>query len=1004
MPENYFRLLGLTFDPPETDTAIINAAIEKKRSDWSQSALISPNPQKFNLLIKSLDEIKKVMLDSDSRANHVNEVKKIEYAELDTYIALLSVKGFIERKEIEDLSKKFGFSKSTIEKRITVKIEENRGSKKSELKPEPDSSKMKEVEDNLKNFNQVHSENPPVNTLYEFMVYITNDPELKVASADELRKNAEAKNLEYQRRGINSDENIIIKNLTSQCRVLFTNENEKKKYDNYLETQKLRGITDQIDKLAGISDNNLINGEIVLGFIKQLSEVLSSSEDAVRTYTDYCKKKKYPIVLPSNEIRQQINQCFFCGVAYISDKTAVTCTKCGNPLVMSCPKCNTINDHSNNNCKKCAFEISKMRLVDGLCEFADKALERMDFDAADSKLKKANEYWPGNDRVKKITENLTILRNRCEEKVRGLREKISDKCYYGAYAELKKIQQTVPGYSDTVIENEITEHIKSAEEWIKKARSSKEEVNIIDFCTKAYQECKDHPEITTLLKQYPVAPPTSLSYSTDTVNCTNTLTWIGSTSVGSIIYRIIRKRDTLPLTPTDGELIQDERSCQFVDKKIEPGIRYFYSVFSIRAGIFSSSLSTNNAVINYAEVSNVSISSESRKITANWKVPNNSHSVGIWRKLNSEPKMAQDGISVGNISKGGFSDSSVENDVTYGYIICVKYSDGKKEVWSPGFRFSATPTQPPEPVEIQSITKINGDTYEATWAPTSHGQVCFYLTKNYEPRAGTIISEDELTRQFTMIPLLSHTSASARFSLIDFVNNIVPVIRTANSAVVGISKRVSKVGSVGNISGRIYNGSRVLIEFEWPEQINKVCCLYRNDRFPTDINDPDAVKIICTKNQYEKENAINFRYVEEKTYFISIFSIYVQNNEEVYSDAVNYSLKGSKKSSISYDISLSKSLFSKKYSGSITVDSNSSVWQLPQIVLIGRDRVAPMQKDQGTTLATIPAGALSNKNKRYDFNIEGATQDMRIKLFFQKNEDYQDYTLIAKYPEKLRIN
>jgi hypothetical protein len=74
------------------------------------------------------------------------------------------------------------------------------------------------------------------------------------------------------------------------------------------------------------------------------------------------------------------------------------------------------------------------------------------------------------------------------------------------------------------------------------------------------------------------------------------------------------------------------------------------------------------------------------------------------------------------------------------------------------------------------------------------------------------------------------------------------------------------------------------------------------------------------------------------------------------------------------------------------------------MVLVGRDRVAPMQKDQGMILATIPEGRLSNKNKRYDFTLEGVAQDMRLKLFFRKNEDYQEYTLIAKYPDKLRIN
>jgi hypothetical protein len=1000
--ENYFKLLGLKFDPPETDAAVINAALEKKRAEWSQLTLTSPNPQKYTLLLKDYEEIKKVMLDPNSRANHVNEISKIEFIELDNFLTQLSVKGYIERKEIDWLSKKYGFSVNTIEKRITVKIEEKQESKTPDIRKELDPVTIRQIEDNLKNYNQLHSRNPPVNSLYDFLVIITDDPGLKGASVEDLRENAERKTRDYQKQGA-SDENIVIKNLCAQCCVLFKNETEREKYDNYLESRKLKEIYDQIDNIAGINEINLTNGSTVLSFIEKISEIVNSSEEATRLYTDYCKKKKYPIVLPTDDTIHKISQCFICGVAYIPEKSVVTCTKCGNPLEVSCPKCGTTNDHGNNNCKKCAFEISKMRRVGGLCDSAEKALERMDFDNANLKLRAANEYWPGNDRVKRITENLAALRKRCEDKVKGLKEKIREKHYNSAREEFKTIQQTVPGYSDIAAENEINEHIKTAEEWIRKARSTNDEGKIIDFCSKAFEECKDHPEINLILKQYPVAPPTALSFATDTRECTNTLSWKASVSAGNVIYRIVRKRDTLPLSPADGDLIQDERSCHFLDKKTEPGIRYFYSVFSFRAGIYSSPTSTNTGVINFAEVSSVSISPESRKVTVTWKVPKNSQNIGVWRKQNGQPAMAGDGTPVGCISKSSFSDTSVENDVTYSYIVCVKYSDGKNEVWSPGFRFSATPTQPPDPVEIKNITKIDSDTYEATWTPVSHGQVSFYLSKTPESRVGAVFSEEELTRQYTPLPFLSHTSTSARFRLIDIINYIVPVIRTPNSSVVGVPLRVSKVGCVRNLTGKIYN-NRILIEFEWPEKITKVYCLYRNDTYPVDANDPAAVKIPTTKEQYARENAITFGYVEGKRFFISIFSVYVQNNEEVFSDAINYTLKGSEKSLVRYDIALSKGFFSNKYSCSIRAECDQPAWELPGMVLIGRDRVVPLQKEQGAILATIPAGKLSDKNNGYDFTFEGGARDMRLKLFFKNNEDYKEFSLMAKNPEKHRIN
>ncbi|MCK9631965.1 MAG: zinc ribbon domain-containing protein [Methanoregula sp.] len=1003
MKENYFKLLGLSFDPPETNTAVITSAIEKKRAEWNQLTLSSPNPQKYSLLVSKLDEIKQVMLDANSRLNHLNEVNKIEFAELDSLLAHLSVKGHIEQKEIDGLSKKFGFARKTIEKRITVKIIANQGSTSCDQKQEPDPVIIRQVEDNLKNYNQFHSTEPPINTLYEFIALITKKPELAGAPADELRKNAEAKTQEYQRSGTASDENIIIKNLCAQCGVLFCNETEKKKYDNYLEGQKLKGIYAQIDDLGKISDTNLTNGKTVLSIIKKISEVSNSSEEAKRVFVDYCKKKKYVFALPTDDSIQKIHQCFFCGVAYVQDQTAVKCTKCGNPLVIQCPKCGTVNDHSNNNCKNCSFEISKMRLVGGLCDAANRALEQMDFDNAERNLTKANEYWPGNERIKTITGNLTNLRKRCEDNIKNLKGMIQEKQYYSAQAELKRIKQTVSGYSDPGIENEINEHITTAEKWIKKARSLNDEGTIIDCCSRAFKECKDHPEITPLLKQYPVAAPSQLSCSADTRGCMNTLSWNASIAAGNIIYRIVRKRDSLPLSPIDGDLIQDERSCHFLDKKVEPGIRYFYSVFSFRAGIYSSPVSTNNGIINFTDISSVSISPENRKITVTWKVPNNSQSIGIWKKQDGQPAKAGDGTPVGCISKSSFSDTSVQNDVTYGYIVCVKYSDGKTEVWSPGFRFSATPSQPPDPVEIKSITKIDDDTYEATWTPVSRGEISLYLSKTAESRDGSVISDEELTRQYKPIPFQSHTSTSARFRLVDFINYIVPVITTPNSSVLGATLRISKVGCVRNLTGKIYN-NRILLEFEWPEKISKVCCLYRNDTYPVDVNDPAAVKIPITKEQYAKENAITFRYVEGKRFYISIFSVYIQNNEEVCSDAVNYTLKGSKKALVKYDIALSKGFFSKKYSCSITAECDQPTWELPTMVLVGRDRVTPLQKEQGTILGTIPAGKLSGKNNTYDFTFEDGIRDMRLKIFFKRNEDYDEFSLIAKNPEKHRIS
>jgi hypothetical protein len=120
--------------------------------------------------------------------------------------------------------------------------------------------------------------------------------------------------------GVASGKNTAIKHLCSLCARLFETEDKKKKYDNYLERKKLSQIFERIDSLAKASMSNLQNENVVLEFIKQLSELTSSNEEAIDEYRTHCAEKKYPIVLPSNQIIQQIKQCFICGVAVIPTK------------------------------------------------------------------------------------------------------------------------------------------------------------------------------------------------------------------------------------------------------------------------------------------------------------------------------------------------------------------------------------------------------------------------------------------------------------------------------------------------------------------------------------------------------------------------------------------------------------------------------------------------------------------------------------------------------------
>jgi hypothetical protein len=139
----------LYFDPPESDIDIIRNAIENKKNEWSTKRSNSVDEHKYELLIKSIPDIEKVMLDPQARNNHANEIKKELYKDLDDTIASLSLKGYIESGEIHFLSNKFGFNEQTIKNRVKVEIRGKKQAKEKQEKPIIDRSLSNEIEENL---------------------------------------------------------------------------------------------------------------------------------------------------------------------------------------------------------------------------------------------------------------------------------------------------------------------------------------------------------------------------------------------------------------------------------------------------------------------------------------------------------------------------------------------------------------------------------------------------------------------------------------------------------------------------------------------------------------------------------------------------------------------------------------------------------------------------------------------------------------------------------------
>ena len=127
--ENYFLLLGLSFDPIEDDPKVIEAAIKEKTIQWQKEA---KNPRKqaaVKTKLANVPEMRKTLLDPELRkkeAERALTIKASKIRDVKNELAIMQLKGYITPSEIENIisrHSKDGITEENLLEIISVPIE-----------------------------------------------------------------------------------------------------------------------------------------------------------------------------------------------------------------------------------------------------------------------------------------------------------------------------------------------------------------------------------------------------------------------------------------------------------------------------------------------------------------------------------------------------------------------------------------------------------------------------------------------------------------------------------------------------------------------------------------------------------------------------------------------------------------------------------------------------------------------------------------------------------------
>jgi len=992
-----FKILNLRFDPPERASKKVHEAIEVKRkiiNDELAAGGTQPiRRDELNAMLNFLEEIERIIFTKDDKLT--DEFTKLAHKRVDKEMAgLRATVALMQKSGTHAVTA--GTINTQKERTLLSKenIEQVYVSAGIEIKP------IKRLKDFLsfptnvdrlyKDIQALRKEKPLngvdlsiITDLYSFAAFLCNDSENSVLYRNKTTPELQVLFAGFARKFNGSGDNYF--HLCSEI-VALVNTNVvisdvfRRAYDDFL-LYKTPKLVELFEIMKEAPKQNKLDSKYAEICIKTISEVFGNYDIALAIYNKEAGLEDDPYT--PEKIRFYV-LCSHCQTllefADINEAQNISkCKHCLNSLFKQCKNCKKNVLASQDKCPECGFIFVSTAMFARYFAEAEQALHRNDFEKARTYLLQAQSADPSEKtKTAQLEARITAEEKKYEKPVNDLRMLIADKKYQKASDTLSDIIGEFPGLNVSDFDSQIEAALKSAKTAFtgtKKLSPSKQ----ADSCLEILHECADFKPAIDFLRATPPEACKSFSIGMDSLKCYANLSWSRSAEQG-ITYRVIRKQGKeIPINEMDGEILLDNTiETSFRDKSILSGRYYSYAAFAIRYGVFSSA--TGKTVVISADVTDAHCEQFGTTIRITWNNPINCIGVTIKRIANGSTTMLNDNAN------GSFEDRGIEYGVAYSYNLCAKYNGLPQ---SNGVDVVITPMIKVESFSIKA-ERLNGNNYKISWDIEHNG---------IDVR---ILVDEKLVRELksgvhccniALLPDGFHTVTVLAYSGGAWLHSSnSPQINTYSPC--SIDKLVSQPRE------DTIDGLRVTIPLKICNPVPKnVVGFYYAVRTKSAVNEkaPWAEKQEIgsafdihrvSLSTYQKSGEITYIETarEEDCYYISLFTIYNFNSQEIVSNA----------SLCRIDRPLIATLFWKvnksRLSGlklTIEITTNRPFERIPELVLCacndGQHLLSPSDA-QGRCLKVLPESR-TNKPQRtfmaaYDIGSNSSAEQLKgMKLF-----------------------
>ena len=994
--DNFYLILELDFLKPESDWKIIEQRIKDKRKFWNDNCNKGDKQKKYRQYKDQLMEIGRVMKTPELRNAEAKDAREFVKEVLKEELKFFAGKKTVEPAAAKAIMERAGIWTEMFEKMTGLKIGDGGGEKTEEVSdpnPKPDkSAKFKKYNSDLAVVNKKN--------LYDFLAGDSETDIIGIQSLDgeELitgYANPIKEKVKYEK----TEEATATRTLCAACEEIFDPKNTelRKNYDKYIIWQKKDFVISRMVQFAG--DSQKLSPEQKKLFTDEMTQIVRNREEAVKIIEQICAFKNIFSGAPVAQEQGKV-ACGHCYAMVDISHGEKKCSSCGHDLYIKCPKCQTEVLAFLSACGHCGFVLKDVQTVETLCATAKTALENMEFDRARSSLGKAEKLLSGYSKIAVLKKELSQKEGEFSSEIDKLNKLVSNKNFYKAESVLRELQKKVPTAkipNEMLIETSVAE----AERLYKTAVGASSEDEIIRICTMIANTYADYPGVETLMMKYRPKPASDVRAVSDAKGGSISLTWTKSASAGEISYKILRKENTAAASFHDGdaEEIGTAGICKFADTEPKPGVLYYYSVYAVRGGVASDA--AHVSAVNLAEVKVVKTEEGDGFVRADWKPLDRNAKINVYRKEGSVPARAGDGEKI-SCTGTYFLDDSVKNDGKYGYHISVTYHVSGKDITTDGIPLELIPSSLPEPAENFSITSVEEGIFEGTWSCEGEEKVILYCTAgrcslNY----GDVTTVSKVSETLKPVDIVSSSKGKCRFRITDNKKyTVIPVTVKHSTAVIGESCIAASVEKIQVKKAEMIN-SRLLLDITWPEEAVSVLVVYGEKGYAKSIEDRKGQSVRnISKKQHKEDGGLFINNIEQKDYYITLYSACKINGELVYSDGTQFLFSNKPKADIQYSIKV-KGFFGKQVE--IVFTSEDKEFTLPAIDIVSKQGNVPVYATSGTVAEHIEEQQVSGSYK-CTLPAGAFPKNSYIKAFFTDEELYDSISLRPAYGTDFKVS